>query len=121
MNLQEQISRIQEMIGVKKIDSHKKLISMAIESLKSTCDTMNSEDDEYVSFAACDLIDSNLKIHLKDVIVDNDVTKYIVDMEYTNYTILDDDSLASELQNELKKWVGNNKVIVQEFKNNFKW
>ena len=65
MNLQENIQRIKEMMGVinedysKKREDYQKLVDMVLGDLKYKCETENSESDEIVNFDACELIDSN--------------------------------------------------------------
>lgn len=120
MNLQEQVTRINEMMGTnKKLSSYQKIIDMSLESLKKTCETMNDEDNEYVSFEACDILDSNLKVNvIKTEMIDGVLNLY-VDMFYKNYTYLDYYPLKLELQNELKNYLGVNKIVVKEFENQF--
>ena len=66
MNLQEQISRIQEIMDKdvlnRKREVFQNLVNNSIENLKNTCETMNDEenDEEHVFFDACDFIDSSV-------------------------------------------------------------
>jgi len=120
MNLQEQIIRIQEMMGTTtKLLAFQNLINIKIDELKDDCQRMNTEDDEYVSFDACDLMDSNLKVYLKEMKKENNVFIFYVDITYENYSFLDEESFIVELQAKMKEVVGKNKIIVQEYENKY--
>lgn len=120
MNLQEQIIRIQEMMGTTtKLPAFQNLINIKIDELKDDCQRMNTEDDEYVSFDACDLMDSNLKVYLKEMKRENNVFIFHVDITYENYSFLDEESFIVELQAKMKEVVGKNKIIVQEYENKY--
>lgn len=120
MNLQEQIIRIQEMMGTTtKLPAVQNLINIKIDELKDDCQRMNTEDDEYVSFDACDLMDSNLKVYLKEMKRENNVFIFHVDITYENYSFLDEESFIVELQAKMKEVVGKNKIIVQEYENKY--
>lgn len=55
MKLQEQISRIQSMMGVlsedrtKKFEVFQTLINTTIDNMKYICENNNTDDDEYIS------------------------------------------------------------------------
>ena len=120
MNLQEQLFRINEMMGTSnKIEIFQKLIDSSVNQLKETCETMNSEDNEYVSFEACDLIDSNFNIRLDEYEVKKDKLIFYVNISYNNMSYIDDESFCIELQDKLKSWVGENKVIVRDYTNRY--
>lgn len=120
MNLQEQIIRIQEMMGTTtKLPAFQNLINIKIDELKDDCQRMNTEDDEYVSFDACDLMDSNLKVYLKEMKRENNVFIFHVDITYENYFFFDEESFIVELQAKMKEVVGKNKIIVQEYENKY--
>jgi len=120
MNLQEQIIRIQEMMGTTtKLLAFQNLINIKIDELKDDCQRMNTEDDEYVSFDACDLMNSNLKVYLKEMKKENNVFIFYVDITYENYSFLDEESFIVELQAKMKEVVGKNKIIVQEYENKY--
>jgi hypothetical protein len=102
-----------------KIQKYQKLIDASISLLKNRCETMNTEDDEYVSFDACDLIDNGVKVSLNDVEKLNDTLLLIVDVTYKNWEYLDESSFILELENELKIWIGKNKIRINMYKNTF--
>lgn len=103
----------------KKIETYQKLIEGNISLLKNRCETLNSEDEEYVSVGACDLIDSSVKVHLKDIKKDGDIILLVVDITYKNYSYIDEDSFIYELQKELEVWIGKNQILVREYTNTF--
>jgi hypothetical protein len=80
---------------------------------------MNSEDDEYVSFSACELLASDLKIVVKSIYKKEDVLIIIVDLSSYNIYRLDEDPLMFELQDKIKVWVGKNRIKVNEYINTY--
>jgi hypothetical protein len=90
MKLQEQINRIHSMMGVlsedrtKKFEAFQTLINTTIDNMKYICENNNTEDDEYISFSACDLIDSSLKVKLIDF-TRGDQLKLTIDITYKSY------------------------------------
>lgn len=122
MNLQEQLTRINEMMGntkTKQLLVIQNIINDSIDSLNTMCTTMNDENNEYVSYQACDLIDSDLKVFLKDIIQHKESTELVVDMTYKSYTFLDETYFISELEDQLKDWMGKVKVTLQDYKNTY--
>jgi hypothetical protein len=124
MKLQEQISRIQSMMGVlsedktKKFEAFQTLINTTIDNMKYICENNNTEDDEYISVSACDLIDSSLKVKLIDF-TRGDQFKLIIDITYKNYSHLDEDEFLSELKDRLKILIPIGEIEVNRYENLF--
>jgi hypothetical protein len=100
------------------------LINSILEDFKYICETMNDEDNEYISFSTCGLIDSDLKITVSDVMIDNGVFKILIVGKYYNYSYIDEDTLIYEIQDELNQYIGKNKVVVEDWintNNNRQW
>ena len=125
MNLQENIQRIKEMMGVinedysKKREDYQKLVDMVLGDLKYKCETENSESDEIVNFDACELIDSNLKVEVIDVKKLDTGKSILISLKYENYNYIDEDSFVYELRDGLKRWIGNIKIEVEDSINIF--
>jgi hypothetical protein len=124
MKLQEQINRIQSMMGVlsedkaNKLEIFQTLINTTIDNMKYICENNNTEDDEYISISACDLIDSALKVKLIDVIHGNQI-KLIIDITYKNYSHLDEDEFLFELKDRLKILIPIGEIEVNRYENLF--
>ena len=118
MNLQENIQRIKEMMGVINED-YQKLVDMVLGDLKYKCETQNSESDEIVNFDACELIDSNLKVEVIDVKKLDTGKSILISLKYENYNYIDEDSFVYELRDGLKRWIGNIKIEVEDSINIF--
>ena len=124
MKLQEQINRIQSMMGVlsedktNKLEIFQTLINTTIDNMKYICENDNTEDDEYISISVCDLIDSALKVKLIDVIPGNQI-KLIIDITYKNYSHLDEDEFLSELKDRLKIIIPIVEIEVNSYENLF--
>jgi len=125
MNLQENIQRIKSMMGVisehysKKSERYQKLVDMVLDNLKYKCETLNSESEEIVSFDACELINSDLKVQVVDVKQYDNGKSILILLKYKNYRFIDEDSFVYELRDGLKKWVGNIKIEVEDSINIF--
>ena len=118
MNLQENIQRIKEMMGVIN-EGYQKLVDMVLGDLKYKCETQNSESDEIVNFDACELIDSNLKVEVIDVKKLDTGKSILISLKYENYNYIDEDSFVYELRDGLKRWIGNIKIEVEDSINIF--
>ena len=124
MKLQEQINRIHSMMGVLSEDKTKKfevfqtLINTTIDNMKYICENNNTDDDEYISFSACDLIDSSLKVKLIDF-TRGDQLKLTIDITYKNYSHLDEDEFLSELKDRLKILIPIGEIEVNSYENLF--
>lgn len=120
MNLKEEVIRINEMMGNSdKVSTFQKILNLGVENLRDICENMNSEDDEYVSFEACDLIDSGLKITLSEIGGKDGEIIFYVNISYFNMFHIDEETFCIELQDVLNSWVGKNKVIVREYTNRY--
>ena len=126
MNLQEQISRIQEIMDKDVLNRKKEvfqnLVNNSIENLKNTCETMNDEenDEEHVFFDACDFIDSSVDVRVTDIRTLNGVLSLLVVIKYKNYRYMDEDPFVYELQNELQSNLGTKiKIEVEDSINTF--
>jgi hypothetical protein len=124
MKLQEQINRIHSMMGVlsedrtKKFEAFQTLINTTIDNMKYICENNNTEDDEYISVSACDLIDSSLKVKLIDF-THGDQLKLTIDITYKNYSHLDEDEFLSELKDRLKILIPIGEIEVNRYENLF--
>jgi hypothetical protein len=124
MKLQEQINRIHSMMGVlsedrtKKFEVFQTLINTTIDNMKYICENNNTEDDEYISVSACDLIDSSLKVKLIDF-THGDQLKLTIDITYKNYSHLDEDEFLSELKDRLKLFIPIGEIEVNRYENLF--
>lgn len=124
MKLQEQINRIQSMIGIltenksKKLQIFQTLIDSVINSMRNVCDFENTEDDEYIAISVCDLIDSSLKVNLIDFTQETGIN-LIVDITYKNYSHLDEDEFLSELKDRLKIMIPISGIEVNSYENLF--
>jgi hypothetical protein len=124
MKLQEQISRIQSMMGVlsedrtKKFEVFQTLINTTIDNMKYICENNNTDDDEYISVSACDLIDSSLKVKLIDF-THGDQLKLTIDITYKSYSNLYEDEFLSELKDRLKLFIPIGEIEVNRYENLF--
>jgi hypothetical protein len=125
MKLQEQINRIHSMMGVlsedrtKKFEAFQTLINTTIDNMKYICENNNTEDDEYISFSACDLIDSSLKVKLIDF-TRGDQLKLTIDITYKSYfPYLNEDEFLSELKDRLKILIPIGEIEVNRYENLF--
>ena len=98
----------------KKINVFQKVVDNSIDNLKRTCETMNDEDNEYVSFDACDFIDALVSVKVSDVKDVNGVITLLVVIKYKNYRFMDEETFLYELKNELKSSLGINVGIEVE-------
>lgn len=124
MNLQEQILRIHEMMDksslYKKMDLFQKLVDKSIASLKNICETMNSEDDEIVSFDACEFIDNLVQVKVTSVDTFNENLRILIYIKYKNWRYMEEESFVYELSDELKKTIGPNVIVeVEDLVNTF--
>jgi hypothetical protein len=125
MKLQEQINRIHSMMGVlsedrtKKFEVFQTLINTTIDNMKYICENNNTEDDEYISFSACDLIDSSLKVKLIDF-TRGDQLKLTIDITYKSYfPYLNEDEFLFELKDRLKLFIPIGEIEVNRYENLF--
>ena len=125
MKLQEQISRIQSMMGVlsedrtKKFEVFQTLINTTIDNMKYICENNNTDDDEYISVSACDLIDSSLKVKLIDF-THGDQLKLTIDITYKSYfPYLNEDEFLFELKDRLKLFIPIGEIEVNRYENLF--
>ena len=124
MKLQEQINRIHSMMGVLSEDKTKKfevfqtLINTTIDNMKYICENNNTDDDEYISVSACDLIDSSLKVKLIDF-THGDQLKLTIDITYKSYSHLYEYGFFSELKDRLKLFIPIGEIEVNRYENLF--
>jgi len=124
MKLQEQINRIHSMMGVLSEDKTKKfevfqtLINTTIDNMKYICENNNTDDDEYISVSACDLIDSSLKVKLIDF-THGDQLKLTIDITYKSYSHLYEYGFLSELKDGLKLFIPIGEIEVNRYENLF--
>jgi hypothetical protein len=77
------------------------IIDEAIEELKRTCER-NDEDNEYVSYSACDFIEVLTEVEIVDIKKDNTIELKLRYQSIFNY--LDEYSFIYELKHELKNY-----------------
>ena len=123
MNLQENISRINELILINEsknmINTIKGLIDLSIEEINEMCH-QNDDNNEYVSYDTCELLLSDFKYTIESI--DNDQGKMIVKLaiKYHNYNYFYDwESFEWEIRHYLKKWIPNVDIKVVDSINNF--
>jgi len=122
MNLIQTIKKIiKEEITNKnrKIEMIQHVVDEAIDTLKYICENLNTEDDEYVSYSICELIDSDLNVEVTDVKKHNESFIIVVVIKYNNYSFIDTDFLLIELRNEVKKFVPVIKIESEDSINTF--
>jgi len=115
-NMNEEIEKPQYQIRRERIQ---KLVNDILNDMKLTCEIMNSEDDEIISFGACDLIDADVKVSVSDVGIVNGRRRVLVVIKYHNWRYIDEDEFVYELSKELRKWIGDNYVEVEDYINTF--
>lgn len=124
MNLQEQLYRIKSMMGTINEDTSnikglfQELVNNSIDELRYICDTMNSDDDEIVSFGACDLIDSSINLTVTNVKKEEQLVIITLLIKYKNYSFIDEDSFVYELNHMLNKF-GRFSIVVEDSINTF--
>lgn len=124
MNIQENIKRIKEVMGLnestQKREVIKKLIDNVIDELKHTCETQNDEDNIYVSPEVCELIESDLKVQINNIEVDQGKMYIELIANYENYHhYYDEEPLEWEIRQQLKKWIPNCVVEVIKLNNTY--
>jgi len=90
----------------RKENTFQKLIDNIVLELKHDCETLNSENDEYVSFGACDLLDSDCKLIVNSFKKDKDSLIIKLSVTYENYSHIDEYPLLLEIKAKLRKILG---------------
>ena len=120
MNLQEQINRIQSMMGTinedsKKLSSIQNLISKEIDYLKTQCEEMNSESDEIISWDACNLIEVLTSVQVTDINPTDKTFIVQIIIKYKSiFQHIDEEAFIRELHYKLKKYIPNLKLEVKD-------
>ena len=120
MNLQEQLNRIQEMMGTinednKKLSAIQNLINKEIDYLKTQCEEMNSESDEIISWDACNLIEVLTSVQVTDINpTDKTFIVQIISKYKSIFQYIDEDAFIRELHYKLKKYIPNIKLQVED-------
>lgn len=115
-NLQESIKRIlkEEEQRKTKTDEFQKLIDDEIESMKGICKQMGADDEEIISFDACDFLDLDPKVIVTDVDKFYGKLRILVVIKYeAAMHFHDEEAFIYELQWRLK-WVGNVMIDVED-------
>lgn len=116
MNLQESIRRVlrEEKERKNKTQEFQKLIDDEIESMKQICEQMSADDEEIISFDACDFIGLDPKVIVTDVDKFNEKLRILVVIKYeAAMHFHDEESFVYELQWRLK-WLGDVMVDVED-------
>ena len=120
MNLQEQLNRIQSMMGTinednRKLSAIQNLINKEIDYLKTQCEEMNSESDEIISWDACNLIEVLTSVQVTDI---NPTDKSFIVQIIIKYKLIfqhiDEEAFIRELHYKLKKYIPNLKLEVKD-------
>jgi hypothetical protein len=119
MNLQEQISKIQSMMGVitegdKRISTIQRLIDIEIEDLKDICEKMESESEEIISFDVCNYLNVLNSISVTNV--SKSENRFVVQLliKYESiFEYVDNEEFVYELSYRLKKLISNLKFEVE--------
>jgi len=114
-NLQESIKRIlrEEEQRKTKTDEFQKLIDDEIESMKEICKQMGADDEEIISFDACDFLDLDPKVIVTDVDKFYGKLRILVVIKYeAAMHFHDEEAFIYELQWRLK-WVGDVMIDVE--------
>jgi len=120
MNLQEQINRIQTMMGTnnedsKKLSSIQNLINKEIDYLKTQCEEMNSESDEIISWDACNLIEVLTSVQVTDINPTDKTFIVQIIIKYKSiFQHIDEEAFIRELHYKLKKYIPNLKLEVKD-------
>lgn len=119
MNLQEDINRIKDMMGIVESKKHSTLETMvdsAIDRLKKLCNEMEVKDGDLDDI--CTLIDSDLQVKINRIEVRKMTiarrTEVYLDITYRNAFNLDVDPLIYEINYYMRKWMGDNLMIMIE-------
>ncbi len=121
MNLKENIRRIlkEEEQRKTKTNDFQKLIDDEIESMKEICKQMGADDEEIISFDACDFIDLDPKVIVTDVDKFNGKLRILVVIKYeAAIHFHDEEAFIYELQWRLK-WIGNVMIDVEDVINTY--
>ena len=121
MNLQESIRRIlrEEEQRKTKTDEFQKLIDDEIESMKEICKQMDADDEEIISFDACDFLDLDPKVTVTDVDKFYGKLRILVVIKYeAAMRFYDEEAFIYELQWRLK-WVGDVMIDVEDVINTY--
>ena len=103
-----------------KVQKFQKLIDDEIESMKRICEEMTVDDEEIISFDACDFLELNPKVRVTDVDTLNGVPRILVVIKYEAMMHFHDEtSFRYELQSRLQKWVSNVMVDVEDVINTY--
>ena len=116
MNLQESIRRVlrEEKQRKTKTDEFQKLIDEEIESMKEICKQMGADDEEIISFDACDFLELDPNVIVTEVSKFYGALRILVVIKYgAAMHFHDEESFIYELQSRLK-WVGNVMVDVED-------
>jgi len=98
-----------------------KLIDNEIDLMKNICEYMDSEnEEEFISFDACDFLDLNPKVRVTSVDKLNGVPRILIVIEYEAMMHFhDEETFISELQYRLRKWISNVMVDVEDVINTY--
>jgi len=119
MKLQEDISRIKNMMGIVESKKHSTLETMvdsAIDRLKKLCNEMEVKDGDLDDI--CTLINSDLQVKINRIEVRKMTiarrTEVYLDITYRNIFNLDVDPLIYEINYYMRTWMGDNLMIMIE-------
>ena len=102
-----------------KTQQFQKLIDDEIESMKEICKQMSADDEESISFDACDFLDLNPKVMVTDVDKFYGKLRILVVIKYqAAMHFHDEEAFIYELQSRLK-WVGNVMIDVEDVINTY--
>jgi hypothetical protein len=120
MNLQEQLNRIQSMMGTinednKKLSAIQNLINREIDYLKTQCEEMNADSEEIISFDACDFLESLNSVQVTNINpTDKSFIVQIIIKYESIFAAMDEEAFIRELHYKLKKYIPNIKLQVED-------
>jgi len=120
MNLQEQLNRIQSMMGTinednKKLSAIQNLINREIDYLKTQCEEMNADSEEIISFDACDFLESLNSVQVININpTDKSFIVQIIIKYESIFAAMDEEAFIRELHYKLKKYIPNIKLQVED-------
>jgi len=120
MNLQEQLNRIQSMMGTinednKKLSTIQNLINREIDYLKKICEEMNANSEQIISFDACDFLESLNSVQVTNINPTDKAFIVQIIIKYESiFAAMDEEAFIRELHYKLKKYIPNIKLQVED-------
>jgi hypothetical protein len=111
----EQILKVLKLPTEKKLSIVQNFINGRINDLKKICETMNADSEEIISFDACELLESLNSVQVTNINPTNKAFIVQIIIKYESiFAAMYEDGFISELQWELKKYIPNIKLQVED-------